>query len=68
MFMPYVSFVKGAPLPMIVSFVGLIVFWTLILIRNVDKWVKWGQFFTLTFCGMLSTHAFIVESATCACC
>lgn len=60
MFMPYVSFVKGAPLPMIVSFVGLIVFWTLILIRNVDKWVKWGQFFTLTFCGMLSTHAFIV--------
>lgn len=59
MFMPYVSFVKGAPLPMIVSFVGLCFFWTLILIRNVDKWVKWGQFFTLTFCGMLSTHAFI---------
>lgn len=60
MFMPYVSFVDGFPLPMIVSFVGLIFFWTLILIRNVDKWEKWGQFLTLTFAGMLTTHAFIV--------
>lgn len=60
MFMPYVSFVKGFPLPMVISFIGLIFFWTLILIRNVDKWVKWGQFLAMTFCGMLSTHAFIV--------
>jgi hypothetical protein len=60
MFMPYVSFVDGFPLPMIVSIVGLVFFWALILIRNVDKWVKWGQFLALTFAGMLTTHAFIV--------
>jgi hypothetical protein len=60
MMMPYVSFVDGFPLPMIVSFVGLIFFWSLILLRKVDKWVKWGQFLALTFIGMLTTHAFIV--------
>lgn len=60
MFMPYVSFVDAFPIPMVVSFVGLICFWSLILLRKVDKWVKWGQFLALTFCGMLSTHAFIV--------
>jgi len=60
MFMPYVSFVDGFPLPMAVSFVGLVFFWSLILLRNVDKWLKWGQFLALTFAGMLTTHAFIV--------
>jgi hypothetical protein len=60
MFMPYVSFVDGFPVPLAVSAVGLIFFWTLILSRKVDKWLKWGQFLALTFCGMLSTHAFIV--------
>jgi hypothetical protein len=60
MFMPYVSFVNGFPIPMAVSIVGLIFFWSLILLRNVDKWVKWGQFLALTFAGMLTTHAFIV--------
>jgi hypothetical protein len=60
MFMPYVSFVDGFPLPMVISVVGLIFFWSLILLRKVDKWVKWGQFMALTFSGMLTTHAFIV--------
>lgn len=60
MFMPYVSFVDGFPIPMAVSIVGLIFFWSLILLRNVDSWVKWGQFLSLTFAGMLTTHAFIV--------
>jgi len=60
MFMPYVSFVDGFPVPMAVSIVGLIFFWSFILLRNVDKWVKWGQFLVLTFAGMLTTHAFIV--------
>lgn len=60
MFMPYVSFVDAFPIPMVVSFVGLVFFWSLILLRSVDKWLKWGQFLALTFCGMLSTHAFIV--------
>ena len=60
MFMPYVSFVDGFPVPMAVSIAGLIFFWSFILLRNVDKWVKWGQFLALTFVGMLTTHAFIV--------
>jgi len=60
MFMPYVSFVDGFPLPLVVSFVGLAFFWSLILLRKVDKWLKWGQFLALTFSGMLTTHAFIV--------
>ena len=60
MFMPYVSFVDGFPIPMAVSIVGLIFFWSLIMLRNVDKWVKWGQLLALTFAGMLTTHAFIV--------
>lgn len=59
MFMPYVSFVDGFPVPMVVSFVGLIFFWSLILLRKADKWLKWGHFLALTFAGMLSTHAFI---------
>jgi hypothetical protein len=57
MFMPYVSFVEGFPIPLVVSIVGLMFFWSFILLRNADKWQKWGQFFALTFCG---THAFIV--------
>jgi hypothetical protein len=60
MCMPYVSFVKGFPLPMAVSLVGLVFFWALILLRKVDKWLKWGQFLASTFSGMLATHAFIV--------
>jgi hypothetical protein len=60
MFMPYVSFVDGFPVPLVVSFVGLIFFWSLILLRKVDRWQKWGQFLALTFAGMLTTHAFIV--------
>lgn len=60
MFMPYVSFVDGFPLPMVISMVGLAFFWSLILLRRVNKWLKWGQFLALTFSGMLSTHAFIV--------
>lgn len=60
MMMPYVSFVDGFPLPTTVSIAGLTFFWTFILLRNADKWVKWGQFLALTFAGMLTTHAFIV--------
>ncbi len=60
MFMPYVSFVDGFPLPLVVSLVGLAFFWSLILLRKVERWQKWGQFLALTFAGMLTTHAFIV--------
>ena len=60
MFLPYVSWVDGFPLPMIISFVGLAFFWSFILLRRVDKWQKWGHFLTLTFAGMLTTHAFTI--------
>lgn len=60
MFLPYVSWVDGFPLPMVISLTGLVLFWSFILLRNVDKWQKWGQFLALTFAGMLTTHAFTV--------
>lgn len=60
MFLPYVSWVEGFPIPMVISFVGLAFFWSIILLRNVDKWLKWGHFLALTFAGMLTTHAFTV--------
>ncbi|OJX43880.1 MAG: hypothetical protein BGO78_02645 [Chloroflexi bacterium 44-23] len=59
MMMPYVSFIKGFPLPTVIAMVGLLFFWTSIFLRNTDKWMKWGQFLALTFAGMLTTHAFI---------
>ncbi len=60
MMLPYVSFVDGFPLPIVISMVGLAFFWTLIFIRNVGKWQKWGQFLSMTFAGMLTTHTFTV--------
>ncbi len=60
MFLPYVSWVEGFPIPMVISFVGLVFFWSLILLRKVDKWLKWGHFLALTFAGMLTTHAFTI--------
>lgn len=60
MFLPYVSWVEGFPIPMIISWVGLLFFWTLILLRNVDRWLKVGQLLALTFAGMLTTHAFTI--------
>jgi len=60
MFLPYVTWEGGFPLPMVISIVGLVFFWSLILARNVDKWLKWGHFLALTLGGMLTTHAFVV--------
>jgi len=59
MMMPYVSFIEGFPIPTGIAMVGLLFFWSIILLRNVDKWFKWGQFLVLTFSGMLTTHALI---------
>jgi hypothetical protein len=61
MFLPYVSWVDGFPLPLLISFVGLIFFWSIILLRRVDKWLKWGQFLSLTLAGMMTTHAFTIS-------
>ena len=60
MFLPYVSWVEGFPIPMIISWVGLLFFWSIIFLRKFEKVVKWAQFFALTFMGMLTTHAFVI--------
>ncbi len=60
MFLPYVSFVDGFPLPMTISVIGLAGYWSFIFLRHADKAVKWTRFGALTFIGMLSTHAFTI--------
>ena len=60
MFLPYISWAEGFPIPMVISWVGLIFFWSMILLQKVDKLTKWSQFLALTFMGMLTTHAFVV--------
>lgn len=60
MFLPYVSWVEGFPIPMAISMVGLAFFWSVIFLRKADKWLKWGNFLALTFMGMLTTHAFTI--------
>jgi len=60
MFLPYVSWVPGFPLPMIIGFVGLTGFWAFIFLRHGTKVQHWAQFGALTFVGMLATHAFVI--------
>lgn len=60
MFLPYVSWVEGFPIPMAISMVGLVFFWSMIFLGNSDKWLKWSHFLALTFAGMLTTHAFTI--------
>lgn len=58
MFLPYISWVGGFPVPMVISWVGLLGFWGIIFLRHAERVEKWALFFSLTFLGMLSTHAF----------
>jgi len=60
MMLPYVSFVDGLPLPMLVSLTGLLFFFCFILLRKVEKLQKLAQFLTLTFCGIMTAHAFVI--------
>lgn len=60
MFLPYVSWVDGFPLPMIISFIGLAGFWSFLLLVEGEKVEKWARFGALTFIGMLTTHAFTI--------
>jgi hypothetical protein len=60
MFLPYVSWVEGFPLPLIIATIGLIGFWSFIFLRAGEKMEKWARFGTLTFLGMLTTHAFTI--------
>jgi len=60
MFLPYVSWVPGFPLPMIISIFGLIGYWSFIFLRKGKAIQKWARFGALTFLGMLITHAFTI--------
>lgn len=60
MMLPYVSFVPGLPLPMLVSLTGLLFFLCLILLRKVNTQKKIAQLLTLTFCGIMTAHAFVI--------
>jgi hypothetical protein len=63
MFLPYISWVGGFPLPMVVSWVGLAGFWGAILLRKSNRVAKWADFLALTFIGMLTTHSFVIGIA-----
>jgi hypothetical protein len=60
MFLPYVSWVDGFPLPMLISAIGLTGYFSLIFLRKATMIQKWVRFGTLTFIGMLATHAFTI--------
>ena len=60
MFLPYISWVGGFPIPMVISWVGLLGFWGIIFLRQAPRIEKWALFLSLTFIGMLSTHAFTI--------
>jgi hypothetical protein len=60
MFLPYVSWVDGFPLPMVISMIGLAGYFSFIFLRKatiVEKFVRFGA---LTFIGMMTTHAFTI--------
>ncbi len=60
MFLPYVSWVDGFPLPLIIALIGLAGFWSFIFLYQGEKREKWSRFGALTFIGMLTTHAFTI--------
>ena len=60
MFLPYVSWVDGFPIPMIISAIGLTGYWSFIFLRKAETIEKWTLFGALTFIGMLCTHAFTI--------
>nr|MBN1228383.1 hypothetical protein [Anaerolineae bacterium] len=60
MFLPYVSWVGGFPLPMIITFVGLAGFWTLLLLKKSNRMQRLVDFLVFTFIGMLAAHSFVI--------
>jgi len=60
MFLPYISFVDGFPLPMTISWIGLAGYFSFIFLRKATLAQKLVKFGALTFIGMLSTHAFTI--------
>ncbi|MCB2160523.1 hypothetical protein KQH40_00385 [bacterium] len=60
MFLPYVSWVDGFPIPMVVSLIGLTGYFSFIFLIHAEKATKWTRAAALLFIGMLSTHAFTI--------
>ena len=61
MFLPYISFVGGIPIPMIVSFVGLLGYISVFLFHRYDSTLeKIVNLITFVFIGMMATHAFVI--------
>jgi hypothetical protein len=60
MFLPYISWVDGFPIPLTISAIGLAGYWSFIFLRKAEKIQKWARFGALTFLGMLTTHAFVI--------
>ena len=60
MFLPYISWVEGFPLPLIIAMIGLTGYFSLIFLREGKMIQKWTRFGALTFIGMLATHAFTI--------
>jgi len=61
MFLPYVSWVEDSfPIPMVISWVGLLGFWCTLLLRPIERKQKVVEWLTFTFIGMLATHAFVL--------
>lgn len=58
MFLPYISWVPGFPLPVVISMIGLAGYWLFIFLRKANTIEKLVRFAALTFIGMLATHAF----------
>jgi hypothetical protein len=58
MFLPYVSWVGGFPLPMVISWVGLAGFWGVLLLRGGGRREKIVNFIVFTLIGMVATHSF----------
>ena len=63
MFLPYISFVGGFPLPMVVSWAGLLGYWSTLLLHRSDRMQKVVNFLVFTLIGMLTTHAFVIGIA-----
>lgn len=60
MFLPYISWVEGFPIPMIISFIGLVGYFSFIFLHEGTLMQKLTRLGALTFIGMLSTHAFTI--------
>ena len=61
MFLPYISFVGGLPIPMLISFVGLLGYISVFLFHKYESTLdKIANLITFVFIGMMATHAFVI--------